>query len=120
VSLVRTNKPLLTPHPAFLLAPTTWAKVALLGVLDLFNAGWYSILKAQLHSMMPGQSGTVMAVGNVFGPVGGADPTGAGAGRRTVRPGGDDVAADDGASRSPDWHTKNKDYIVATDPSIGT
>jgi FSR family fosmidomycin resistance protein-like MFS transporter len=60
---------LLTPHPAFLLARTTWAKVVLPGVLGLFNAGWYSILKAPLYSAMPGQSGTVMAVGNVFGLV---------------------------------------------------
>jgi len=36
---MRTNAPLLTPHPAFLLSLTTWAKVVLLGVLGLFNAG---------------------------------------------------------------------------------
>jgi FSR family fosmidomycin resistance protein-like MFS transporter len=56
-------------YPAFLLAPTAWAKLALLGALGLFNAGWYSILKAQLYAAMPGQSGTVMAVSNVFGLV---------------------------------------------------
>jgi FSR family fosmidomycin resistance protein-like MFS transporter len=64
--------------PAFLLTPTAWAKVVLLGVLGLFNAGWYSILKAKLYSVMPGQSGTVMAVGNVFGLVGGLIPLGLG------------------------------------------
>ena len=78
MSLVRTNPPLLTPHPAFLLAPTTWAKITLLDVWGLLNAGWYSILKAQLYSAMPGQSGTVMAVGNVFGLVGGLIPLGLG------------------------------------------
>jgi len=62
--------------PVFLLAPGMWAKVALLGLLGLFNAGWYSILKAQLYSAMPDQSGTVMAVGNVFGLVGGLIPYG--------------------------------------------
>jgi FSR family fosmidomycin resistance protein-like MFS transporter len=64
--------------PAFLLAPATWAKIVLLGMLGLFNAGWYSILKAQLYSAMPGQSGTVMAVGNAFGLVGGLIPLGLG------------------------------------------
>jgi FSR family fosmidomycin resistance protein-like MFS transporter len=60
--------------PAFLLTPGFWAKLVLLGLLGLFNAGWYSILKAKLYSAMPGQSGTVMAVGNVFGLVGGLIP----------------------------------------------
>jgi FSR family fosmidomycin resistance protein-like MFS transporter len=63
---------------AFLLAPGLWAKVVLLGLLGLFSAGWYSILKAQLYSAMPGQSGTVMTVGNVFGLVGGLIPLGLG------------------------------------------
>jgi FSR family fosmidomycin resistance protein-like MFS transporter len=64
--------------PAFLLAPDTWAKLALLGLLGLFNAGWYSILKARLYAAMPGQSGTVMTVGNVFGLVGQLVPFGLG------------------------------------------
>ena len=64
--------------PAFLLAPGFWAKLVLLGLLGLFNAGWYSILKARLYSAMPGQSGTVMTVGNVFGLVGALVPLGLG------------------------------------------
>ncbi|MCK4451792.1 MAG: MFS transporter, partial [Anaerolineae bacterium] len=44
----------------------------------LFNTGWYPVLKAQLYSVMPGQSGTVMAVGNVFGLVGALVPLGLG------------------------------------------
>jgi FSR family fosmidomycin resistance protein-like MFS transporter len=64
--------------PAFLLAPGFWTKLVLLALLGLFNAGWYSILKAQLYSAMPGQSGTVMTVGNVFGLVGGLIPLGLG------------------------------------------
>lgn len=68
----------LAAFPTFLLVPTTWAKVLLLGLLGLFNAGWYSILKAQLYSAMPGQSGTVMTVSNVFGLVGGLIPLGLG------------------------------------------
>ena len=64
--------------PAFLLVPGFWPKLPLLGLLGLFNTGWYSILKAQLYSAMPGQSGTVMTVGNVFGLVGGLVPLGLG------------------------------------------
>jgi FSR family fosmidomycin resistance protein-like MFS transporter len=52
--------------------------LALLGLLGLFSTGWYSILKAQLYSAMPGQSGTVMTMGNVFGLVGGLIPLGLG------------------------------------------
>jgi len=64
--------------PAFLLVPGTWPRFVLLALLGFFNAGWYSILKGQLYSAMPGQSGTVMAVGNVFGLAGGLIPFGLG------------------------------------------
>jgi len=64
--------------PTFLLVPGFWPKLVLLGLLGLFNTGWYLILKAQLYSAMPGQSGTVMTVGNVFGLVGGLIPLGLG------------------------------------------
>lgn len=56
--------------PVFLLIPQTWAKFGFLGLLGFFNAGWYSILKAQLYAAMPGQSGAVMTVGNLFGWLG--------------------------------------------------
>lgn len=58
----------------FLLAPALWMRFALVGLLGLFNAGWYSILKARLYSAMPGQSGTVMTVTNLFGLIGGLVP----------------------------------------------
>jgi FSR family fosmidomycin resistance protein-like MFS transporter len=64
--------------PAFLLVPGVGAKLVLLGLLGLSNAGWYPVLKAQLYSAMPGQSGTVLAVGNMFGLVGGLIPLGLG------------------------------------------
>jgi len=64
--------------PAFLLVPAFGVKLALLGLLGLFNAGWYAILKAQLYSAMPGQSGTSMAVDNIFGFVGALIPWGLG------------------------------------------
>ncbi|HEX8230306.1 MAG TPA: MFS transporter [Chloroflexia bacterium] len=64
--------------PAFLLAPDVWMKFVLLALLGLFNAGWYSILQGRLYSSMPGQSGSVMAVSNVFGLVGSLVPLGIG------------------------------------------
>ena len=50
-----------------LLLPSVGAKLVLLGLLGLLNAGWYSILQARCSSAMPGQSGTVVAIGNVAG-----------------------------------------------------
>ncbi|HEX8185420.1 MAG TPA: MFS transporter [Blastocatellia bacterium] len=64
--------------PAFLLAPGYAVKLVILGLLGLLNAGWYSILKAQLYSSMPGLSGTVMSLGSVFGIAGGMIPLGLG------------------------------------------
>lgn len=65
-------------YPAFLLAPTFELKLIVIGVLGFANAGWYSILQAQLYTAMPGQSGTVMAVGNVSGLVRSFIPLGLG------------------------------------------
>jgi FSR family fosmidomycin resistance protein-like MFS transporter len=63
---------------ALLLVPAFWGKIALLALLGFFNAGWYAILKAQLYGAMPGQSGSVMTVGNAFGWIGGLIPIGLG------------------------------------------
>jgi FSR family fosmidomycin resistance protein-like MFS transporter len=60
--------------PAFLLAPGIVAKLVLLGLIGIANAGWYSILKAQLYAAMPGQSGVVMSLGNISGLVGALVP----------------------------------------------
>jgi len=62
----------------FLLLSTFVGKLLLLALLGLFNAGWYSILKAQLYSSLPGQSGVAMAVSNVFGLFGSLIPLGLG------------------------------------------
>lgn len=56
--------------PAFLLAEGITAKLILLGLIGLTNAGWYSILKAQLYSAMPERSGAVLALNNIAGLVG--------------------------------------------------
>jgi FSR family fosmidomycin resistance protein-like MFS transporter len=56
--------------PSFLIVSSMWAKLVLLGLLGLFNAGWYAVLKGRLYTAMPGQSGKVMAVSTVAGLVG--------------------------------------------------
>ncbi|MBI2855725.1 MAG: MFS transporter [Chloroflexi bacterium] len=63
---------------AFLLVPGLWPKLGVVALLGLGHAGWYAILKAQLYSAMPGQSGTVMAVNSVSGLVGSLMPLGIG------------------------------------------
>lgn len=61
-------------YPAFLLLPGMTAKMVLLGALGFLNAGWYAILQGRLYTAMPGQSGTVMALNNLAGTVGGLIP----------------------------------------------
>jgi len=53
--------------PAFLLVQGVWLKLFVLGLIGFGNAGWYSILKAQLYASMEGRTGTVMTVGNIGG-----------------------------------------------------
>jgi FSR family fosmidomycin resistance protein-like MFS transporter len=64
--------------PAFLLVPIFPVKLALLGLMGMFNAGWYAILRGRLYSAMPGQSGTVMALDNITGLAGSLLPLGIG------------------------------------------
>jgi FSR family fosmidomycin resistance protein-like MFS transporter len=63
---------------AFLLVPNVVLKLIILGALGFFNSGWYSILQGQLYSSMPGQSGAVLTISNVFGLIGGLIPTAVG------------------------------------------
>jgi len=56
--------------PAFLLAPQPWLKLVLVGLLGLFNSGWYAILKANLYTELPGQPGTVLVLDNIAGMFG--------------------------------------------------
>ncbi len=60
--------------PVFLLVNNVEAKLGLAGLLGFLNAGWYAIPKGQLYRVMPNQSGTVMAIGNVFHIIGGLIP----------------------------------------------
>jgi FSR family fosmidomycin resistance protein-like MFS transporter len=64
--------------PTFLLVENPILKLAALALMGFFNAGWYAILQGRLYSAMPGQSGSVMAVGTVFGLVGSLIPLGIG------------------------------------------
>ena len=61
-------------YPAFLLVPWIEAKLVIIALIGLFNAGWYSILKANLYSTMPDRSGTAMAVSSLSGLVGSLIP----------------------------------------------
>jgi FSR family fosmidomycin resistance protein-like MFS transporter len=60
--------------PIFLLVPSYGAKLVLLALMGLANSGWYAILKGQLYSALPGQSGTVMAIDSGFSLIAGATP----------------------------------------------
>jgi FSR family fosmidomycin resistance protein-like MFS transporter len=64
--------------PAFLLAPQVWLKLILVGLLGFFNSGWYAILQGRLYASLPGQGGTVLAVGNLVGWFGKLLPLGIG------------------------------------------
>jgi len=64
--------------PAFLLVPIPWLKLVIVGTMGFFNAGWYAILKANMFSAMPGQSGIAQALDNVSGMFGTLLPFGIG------------------------------------------
>lgn len=61
-------------YPAFLVISNINIKLIILGFLGFLNSGWYSILQGRLYTAMPGQSGTVMALNNLAGFVGGLAP----------------------------------------------
>ena len=51
---------------AFLLLPGVGAKLAALALLALITSGWYPVIQARVYAQLPGQSGTALALGNVF------------------------------------------------------
>lgn len=53
------------PVPGLSPCSDPWAKLVIAGLLGLFNSGWYAILQGNLYSSMPGQSGTVITLGNI-------------------------------------------------------
>lgn len=56
--------------PLFLLVDDVSAKLVLLGLMGLFNAGWYAILQGKLYDTLGDQSGAVLIVGNAAGVFG--------------------------------------------------
>jgi FSR family fosmidomycin resistance protein-like MFS transporter len=68
----------LVMFPAFLLVPVPWLKLVVAGLMGFSNAGWYAILKANMFSTMPGQSGIAQALNNVSGMFGKLLPFGIG------------------------------------------
>ena len=54
-------------YPAFLLLPDLSLKVACLTLISITNAGWYSVLQAQVYTALPDKSGTVMTLTNIVG-----------------------------------------------------
>jgi MFS transporter, FSR family, fosmidomycin resistance protein len=64
----------LAVYPAFLIVPGYPAKLALVALLGLLNAGWYAIPKAGLYASLPGRSGVAVAVGGIGGVVGACVP----------------------------------------------
>jgi len=53
--------------PLFLLVDLWEAKLALLGIIGLFNAGWYAILQGKLYDTLGENSGAILIVGNAAG-----------------------------------------------------
>ena len=65
-------------YPAFLLASSFQLKLVLVALLGFVCAGWYSVLQGRAYSSLPGRSGTIVALGNVFGIVASVIPFGLG------------------------------------------
>ncbi len=59
---------------AFMIVEQSLLKIIIIGIIGFFNSGWYAILQGQFYSAMPGQGGTVMALSNVGGLLGGMFP----------------------------------------------
>ena len=63
-------------YPAFLVASNLPIKLLMVGALGLATSGWYPILQARAYASLPERSGTVVALGNVFGLVAAMLPLG--------------------------------------------
>lgn len=61
-------------YPLFLLVDPWLGKLVILGLIGLFNAGWYAILQGKLYDTLGDRSGAVLIVGNAAGIFGVAVP----------------------------------------------
>lgn len=57
-------------YPTFLLVDIWWLKLVILGLIGLFNAGWYAILQGKLYDSLGEKSGAILIVSNVAGVFG--------------------------------------------------
>lgn len=53
----------------FLLVPGFFPKLIAIVFVNIFNTGWYPILKGSLYSALPGQSASIMAIESVTTPL---------------------------------------------------
>ncbi len=58
-------------YASFLLAPWAWLKVVLVVLMRFFTMGWYAVMQGEAYAAERGHSGTVKAIGSVFGLLGG-------------------------------------------------
>ena len=61
-------------YPIFLFIDLYWLKLVLLGLIGLFNAGWYAILQGKLYDSLGENSGSILVIGNVTGIFGASAP----------------------------------------------
>jgi MFS family permease len=59
---------------AWVLAPTLWLSVVLMGVVGMFSSPLYPLAAAQAFARRPGASGSVLAAQSLFSPMGLAMP----------------------------------------------
>jgi MFS transporter, FSR family, fosmidomycin resistance protein len=75
LSYLRASAPVaLGLYAGLLVAPGAPAKLALVALLGLATAGWYSIPKARLYAALPGQSGAALTLGSLAGVITAAAP----------------------------------------------
>ena len=58
-------------YTAWLLAPWLWVKIILAIMIRSSTIGWYQVLQGEAYASVPGNSGTVMAIGSLAGLAGG-------------------------------------------------
>jgi MFS transporter, FSR family, fosmidomycin resistance protein len=69
----------LLAYPALLLVPGAAAKVVLLGVVGVLQAGWYAIPQGRLFTALRGTAGTAIALSSAAAALGALVPLAAGA-----------------------------------------
>ncbi len=50
---------------AFLLVPSAWLRLILIGAIGFCTSGWFAILQGKTYATLPGQSGLIVAAGSL-------------------------------------------------------